>query len=195
MFFFRETNRFLSDSEFLHAALATVVPPHWRHKYALVFLPGLVTGRLFDIGYFKIPYFFASCLLIVCTFLVAECKVYWQFFLVQGLGIGVSFSPLSRMRMIAHSRCDVTLSCRLASKRYIIRTSTRDCITLVFETKRSSVGYQRNWVLGWRDSVPDRSAKSDTASRVCVAFSFFLGMALIVGLLDSSGQCEFLDLY
>ncbi|KAG8218036.1 major facilitator superfamily domain-containing protein, partial [Butyriboletus roseoflavus] len=52
-----------------------------------------ITGRLFDIGYFKIPYFLASCLLIVCTFLIAECNVYWQFFLAQGLGVGVSFSP------------------------------------------------------------------------------------------------------
>lgn len=69
-------------------------PSYFRRKYALVFLPGLVTGRLFDIGYFKIPYFFGSCLLIVCTFLVAECKVYWQFFLAQGLGIGVSFVPV-----------------------------------------------------------------------------------------------------
>ncbi|KAN0094728.1 Major facilitator superfamily domain containing protein [Tylopilus felleus] len=59
-------------------------------QYALVFLPGLVTGRLFDIGYFKIPYLLASCLLIACTFLVAECKVYWQFLLVQGIGIGLA---------------------------------------------------------------------------------------------------------
>ncbi|KAF8128735.1 MFS general substrate transporter [Boletus edulis] len=65
-----------------------VFPP--RYKYALVFLPGLVTGRLFDIGYFKIPYLFASCLLVACTFLVAECKVYWQFLLAQGLGIGLA---------------------------------------------------------------------------------------------------------
>ncbi|KAF8452485.1 MFS general substrate transporter [Boletus edulis BED1] len=59
-------------------------------QYALVFLPGLVTGRLFDIGYFKIPYLFASCLLVACTFLVAECKVYWQFLLAQGIGIGLA---------------------------------------------------------------------------------------------------------
>lgn len=75
-----------------HASRTTVVPPRCCHKYALVFLPGLITGRLFDIGYFKIPYFFASCLLILCTFLIAECKVYWQFFLAQGLGVGVSFA-------------------------------------------------------------------------------------------------------
>ncbi|KAI5985637.1 MFS general substrate transporter [Pisolithus albus] len=54
-----------------------------------IFLPGLVTGRLFDLGHFKIPYFIASCGLIVCTFLTAECKQYWQFFLAQGLFTGL----------------------------------------------------------------------------------------------------------
>ena len=61
-------------------------------QLALGFFPGLITGRLFDLGYLKIPHFFASCFLILCTFLVAECKTYWQFFLVQGLGVGVSFA-------------------------------------------------------------------------------------------------------
>jgi len=63
-------------------------------QYALVFLPGLVTGRLFDLGYFKILYFLASCVLIACTFLIAECKVYWQFFLAQGIGIGLACGVL-----------------------------------------------------------------------------------------------------
>ncbi|KAI6162593.1 MFS general substrate transporter [Pisolithus thermaeus] len=56
---------------------------------AFMFLPGLLTGRLFDLGHCKIPYFIASCGLIVCTFLIAECKQYWQFFLVQGLFTGL----------------------------------------------------------------------------------------------------------
>ncbi|KAI6035996.1 major facilitator superfamily domain-containing protein [Pisolithus microcarpus] len=56
---------------------------------AFIFLPGLVTGRLFDLGHFKIPFFTASCGLIVCTFLTAECKQYWQFFLTQGLFTGL----------------------------------------------------------------------------------------------------------
>ncbi|KAI6162596.1 MFS general substrate transporter [Pisolithus thermaeus] len=66
-------------------------------QYTFIFVPGLVTGRLFDLGHFKIPYFIASCGLIVCTFLTAECKHFWQFFLVQGLftGLfsGIAFSP------------------------------------------------------------------------------------------------------
>jgi nitrate/nitrite transporter NarK len=47
-------------------------------------------GRLFDLGYFKIPCFAASCVFVACTFLIAECTQYWQFFLAQGLGMGGS---------------------------------------------------------------------------------------------------------
>ncbi|KAG1756875.1 MFS general substrate transporter, partial [Suillus paluster] len=57
-------------------------------QYALVFLPALATGRLFDIGYFKIPCFAASCIFVACTFITAECTQYWQFLLVQGVGLG-----------------------------------------------------------------------------------------------------------
>ncbi|KAG1827430.1 major facilitator superfamily domain-containing protein [Suillus subaureus] len=66
-------------------------------QYALVCLPSLATGRLFDLGYFKIPFFAASCVLVVCTFLTAECTQFWQLFLTQGVGLGVGcgfvFSP------------------------------------------------------------------------------------------------------
>ncbi|KAG1720241.1 MFS general substrate transporter [Suillus lakei] len=58
-------------------------------QYALVYLPALVTGRLFDLGYFKIPCFAASCALVVCTFLIVECTQFRQFFFIQGLCIGV----------------------------------------------------------------------------------------------------------
>lgn len=73
-------------------------------QYALVFIPGLVTGRLFDKGVFKAPLAAASAFLIVATFLVAQCKVYWQFLLCQGfavgLGSGVIFGPL--LGVVAH---------------------------------------------------------------------------------------------
>ncbi|KAJ7231881.1 major facilitator superfamily domain-containing protein [Mycena haematopus] len=59
-------------------------------QYSLVFLPGLITGRLFDLGYFKIPLFVASCLLVLSTFLVAECTEYWHFVLCQGLATGLA---------------------------------------------------------------------------------------------------------
>lgn len=66
-------------------------------QYALVCLPSLATGRLFDLGYFKVPFFAASCVLVTCTFLTAECTQFWQLFLTQGIGLGVGcgfvFSP------------------------------------------------------------------------------------------------------
>ena len=58
-------------------------------QYALVFIPGLVTGRLFDMGHFRIPLALATAFLIVATFLVAQCKEYWQFLLCQGFAVGV----------------------------------------------------------------------------------------------------------
>jgi MFS family permease len=62
-----------------------------------VCLPSLATGRLFDLGYFKVPFFAASCVLVTCTFLTAECTKFWQLFLTQGIGLGVGcgfvFSP------------------------------------------------------------------------------------------------------
>ncbi|KII88279.1 hypothetical protein PLICRDRAFT_41438 [Plicaturopsis crispa FD-325 SS-3] len=59
-------------------------------QYALVFLPTVFVGRMFDIGYFKIPIFLASVILVVATFLVAECTQYWQFLLCQGIVTGLA---------------------------------------------------------------------------------------------------------
>ncbi|KIY72377.1 MFS general substrate transporter [Cylindrobasidium torrendii FP15055 ss-10] len=59
-------------------------------QYALILLPGLLTGRMFDLGHFKLPNFFASIILILATFLVAECTKYWHFLLCQGFVIGLS---------------------------------------------------------------------------------------------------------
>ncbi|EIN07031.1 MFS general substrate transporter [Punctularia strigosozonata HHB-11173 SS5] len=73
-------------------------------QYSLTFLPGLVTGRLFDIGYFRVPLAVASALLVMATFLIAECTEYWQFLLCQGLAVGLAcgtiFGPT--MGVISH---------------------------------------------------------------------------------------------
>ncbi|CAE7233090.1 unnamed protein product [Rhizoctonia solani] len=57
-------------------------------QYALVFFPGLIVGRLFDLGYFRIPQITASVALVAGTFLTAECKEYWQFLICQGVCVG-----------------------------------------------------------------------------------------------------------
>lgn len=73
-------------------------------QYALVFVPGLVTGRMFDLGHLKVPLFIASVVFVVATFLVAQCTQYWHFLLCQGLvsglACGVIFGPM--MGIIGH---------------------------------------------------------------------------------------------
>ncbi|KAJ7153098.1 major facilitator superfamily domain-containing protein [Mycena crocata] len=58
-------------------------------QHATIFLPALLIGRLFDIGYYRIPFATGSLLIVVTTFLVPQCKVYWHFMLCQGFGIGI----------------------------------------------------------------------------------------------------------
>ncbi|KAH8813395.1 MFS general substrate transporter [Flagelloscypha sp. PMI_526] len=73
-------------------------------QYALVFLPGLISGRLFDLGHFHIPYAFWSVMLIISIFVTAECRTYWQFLLcqgfAQGVAAGMSFGPT--MAILGH---------------------------------------------------------------------------------------------
>ncbi|KDQ13187.1 hypothetical protein BOTBODRAFT_160801 [Botryobasidium botryosum FD-172 SS1] len=73
-------------------------------QYSLVFFPGLLTGRLFDLGYLRLMIGPASVLHIVAVFLTAECKTYWQFLLCQGFAIGISsgilFAPA--LTVISH---------------------------------------------------------------------------------------------
>ena len=49
-----------------------------------------MSGRIFDMGLFKIPLLMASLFVVAATFLIAECKEYWQFLLCQGFAVGVS---------------------------------------------------------------------------------------------------------
>jgi MFS family permease len=73
-------------------------------QYSLVFVPGIFVGRLFDRGYFRLPFMLANGALILATFLVAECTAFWQVILCQGIltGItcGIMFSPL--LALVSH---------------------------------------------------------------------------------------------
>ncbi|KAL0579399.1 hypothetical protein V5O48_002624 [Marasmius crinis-equi] len=73
-------------------------------QYALIFLPGLLTGRMFDIGIFKIPFAIASVVIVASCFIIAECTKHWHFLLVQGIVFGLAsgtvFGP--SMGIIGH---------------------------------------------------------------------------------------------
>jgi len=55
-------------------------------------MPAVVVGRVFDLGYFRSIFLTGSVGLVVSTFIIAECKVYWQFLLVQGILVGVRYN-------------------------------------------------------------------------------------------------------
>ncbi|KAI3618284.1 hypothetical protein WG66_005520 [Moniliophthora roreri] len=59
-------------------------------QYALVFFPALPIGRLFDLGYFKVPFFIASVCVVLSAFLTAQCTQYWHFILCQGILTGIA---------------------------------------------------------------------------------------------------------
>ena len=116
-----------------------------------MFIPGLFIGRLFDLGYLKLPYFIASCLLLTCVFLTAECTQYWQFFLTQGLGGGVGSLLLS-------AACEWNL----------IWTSSGGYPSLVFEEEQ--VGSQGPCcrIVDWQDNFPYCREKPHTTCRVSI---------------------------
>lgn len=65
-------------------------------QYALSFIPGLIVGRCFDLGYFRSIFIASSALVVSATFLVPECKEYWHFLLCQGIMLGVSSILVTR---------------------------------------------------------------------------------------------------
>lgn len=52
-------------------------------------MPGILFGRLFDMGYLRLPMLFASALLVVATIVTGQCTEYLQFLLCQGVATGV----------------------------------------------------------------------------------------------------------
>jgi hypothetical protein len=72
-------------------------------QFAFVFIPALISGRLFDLGYLRSTLILASINLVVCTFSIAECHEFWQLLLCQGFGIGVSAKPFLRLSNILMS--------------------------------------------------------------------------------------------
>ncbi|KAJ6512372.1 MFS general substrate transporter [Mycena vulgaris] len=59
-------------------------------QYALLNLPGLPAGRLFDLGYFRSLLIISLAVATIGNFLLAECTEYWHFVLCQGLLLGTS---------------------------------------------------------------------------------------------------------
>ncbi|KAF8322341.1 MFS general substrate transporter [Cantharellus anzutake] len=59
-------------------------------QISLSLMPAIISGRLFDIGYYQGTNILATGILVISTFVVGECKKYWQFMLAQGFAVGIS---------------------------------------------------------------------------------------------------------
>ncbi|KAI8975863.1 MFS general substrate transporter [Trametes punicea] len=68
-------------------------------QYALIFLPGLVIGRIFDMGWTKVPLGIASGVIVTAAFLIAECTKFWHFLLCQGFALGLACGVVFGMIM------------------------------------------------------------------------------------------------
>ncbi len=60
-------------------------------QYFLLFFSGILVGRLFDLGFFRITFTVGCVLLVFSQMMLSLCKTYWQIFLAQGIGLGLSF--------------------------------------------------------------------------------------------------------
>ncbi|KAJ8074990.1 hypothetical protein PM082_019317 [Marasmius tenuissimus] len=75
---------------FLEGSSSTNIAWIGSVQYALIFIPSMVVGRLFDKGYFLSLFISFSITLVLATVLLAECTLYWQVFVCQGIIIGLS---------------------------------------------------------------------------------------------------------
>ncbi|KAF9264599.1 MFS general substrate transporter [Marasmius fiardii PR-910] len=62
---------------------------------AMVFIPSMIMGRIFDKGYYHTMLISATVVVVVATMLVAECRAYWQFLLCQGFVVGLACGALT----------------------------------------------------------------------------------------------------
>jgi hypothetical protein len=118
----------------------------------MIFLPGVLVGRLSDLGYFQATFATGSVLIIAGTFLIPVCTLYWHFLLCQGFMIGVSkFRGISLASADDHLHED-----RL---RVDLRALRDHYHTLVEEKTRACVRRGFLWLGGGRSVLPRRPAQ------------------------------------
>ncbi len=131
-------------------------------QYSLVFLPGLLAGRLFDLGYFHSLFAACSLLLVVATLLVAECHEYWQLLLCQGFAVGVGAIYLYLfVDVLIQTNC-------LAGVRRNYEPHNRGTVSLVQEKAEACPGVDGSWLVPWRDRHTHCNQEFTTSRRVCV---------------------------
>lgn len=81
-----------------------------------VFGIGILSGRAFDAGYFRLLFWGGSLLSIFGFFMLSLCKTYYQVFLAHavciGIGLGIAFSPSTTLAStyFSHAKRSVALA-------------------------------------------------------------------------------------
>jgi len=83
-------------------------------------MPAVFLGRLFDLGYFRVPFGLGSAGLVITTLLIAECNQYWQFLLAQGILVGVCPVLFLSIRCIS-----ILIAVRSAHVRHMLWSTNR----------------------------------------------------------------------
>jgi len=114
-----------------------------------VFLPGLLVGRLFDLGYFRSIFLTCSATIVIASLLIAECKEYWHFVLCQGILVGVRrFGFAFSVRPQAHPPNFFPFFA-LARMWRSFRPDSSNHLPLVQEEKGPGYGARRNGFFDW----------------------------------------------
>ena len=124
-----------------------------------MFFPAILIGRLFDLGYFRSIFVPCSIVLVVATFLVAECHVYWQFLLCQGFAVGVGFFAFIH-------RIQSLILIALACVRRNIWPNNGCYSPLVQKEAGSCHGNRCNGIITWWNNATYCREKPDTSSWV-----------------------------
>jgi hypothetical protein len=82
-------------------------------EHSIIFLPGLVVGRLFDVGLFRILCAGGSVLIVLATFLVPLGRTLTHFLLCQSLAFGVCAHCRWRCNPLSWIYFDSQLGCGL----------------------------------------------------------------------------------
>ncbi|KAF9067083.1 MFS general substrate transporter [Rhodocollybia butyracea] len=64
-------------------------------QQSFLYIPTLIFTRFLDMGYFRTTLCSASVVFVIATVLTAQCHVYWQFLICQGLITGIAAGAFS----------------------------------------------------------------------------------------------------
>ena len=63
-------------------------------QYFLTYAPAAPIGQMFDRGYYRTIFIIGASFMVVSQMLLSLCKEYYQYFLAQGIGLGLGYGAV-----------------------------------------------------------------------------------------------------